>query len=38
MSVPMIKALKSNKTFDFIPAGFLKVVIDILVFSFGNDQ
>ena len=34
----MIKALKSGIVFDFLPAGFFKVIIDILVFCFSNDQ
>lgn len=34
----MIKALKSGIVFNFLPAGFFKVIIDMLVFSFSNDQ
>ena len=37
MSVPMIRALKSGNAFKSFPSGFYKPLIDILVFSFGDD-
>ncbi|MFS8160091.1 MAG: hypothetical protein ACMG6E_07760 [Candidatus Roizmanbacteria bacterium] len=38
MSVPMIKALKGGNAFVFLHADFFKVILDILVYSFGDDQ
>jgi hypothetical protein len=38
MSVPMIKALKGGNAFVFLHADYFKVILDILVYSFGDDQ
>ena len=38
MSVPMITALKSPETFVNLPANFIKVLIDIMVYTFGTDM
>jgi hypothetical protein len=38
MSVPMIKALKGGVAFEFINADFYKPIIEVLVYSFGEDQ
>jgi len=37
MSVPMIKALKGGVAFEFLNADFFKPIIDVLVYSFGDD-
>lgn len=36
-SVPMIKALKDGKTFFFLPPLYYKTILDISVFSFGDN-
>ncbi len=38
MSVPMITALKAPETFVNFPANFIKVVIDIMVYTFSTDM
>jgi hypothetical protein len=38
MSVPVIKALKGGVAFEFLNADFFKPILDILVYSFGDDQ
>jgi hypothetical protein len=39
MSLPMIKGLKNKEeVFAFIPSDYFKLVLDVLVYSFSDDQ